>query len=195
MNLKTLKEIFRYPSVIAGVVIILALAAVAVYAVVSIPYGRAVELWRGNEADWYQNPKNAAPVWYNWFRSEKLPETLDLKTDTDTAITKTVKDAGDGNAITYEIPFNYDFDGFPDDMSLYFTSNFDSKAPFVGLTWISPDGTETRLGNFSIDRKYTYRMDQDQKVTRKLGGVVASKALFTNLKKKARPPWSKARTR
>ena len=183
MNRRKIKDLFRYPSVVAGVVIILALTGMAIYAVISIPYSKAIELWRGSEADWYQNPKNAAPVWYNWFRKDKLPETMDIKTDS-AAVTRTVKDAGDGNVITYQIPINYQYDGFPDDMAIYFTSNFDSQPPFVGLSWIGPDGTETRLNNFAIDSKYTYRIDQDKKVTRKFGGMVASQALFTDLKNK-----------
>ena len=74
MNLRGIKEIFRYPTVIAGVVIIIGLVVLSIYAVVSIPYNKAVSLWRGSEADWYKNPKTAAPVWTNWFRKDKLPE-------------------------------------------------------------------------------------------------------------------------
>jgi hypothetical protein len=65
MNLKAIKDIFRYPTVILGVTIILGLIALSIYAVVSIPYAKAVTLWRGSEEDWYKNPKTAAPVWYN----------------------------------------------------------------------------------------------------------------------------------
>ena len=103
-------------------------------------------------------------------------------------MTRTVKPAGDGNVISYSIPIEYNFDSFPDDMSLYFTSTYDTKEPFIGLTWVDPNGHETRLGNFSITNKYTYRFNQDQKLTRKLGGVVASTALFTDLTKKTTPP-------
>ena len=67
MNMKSLREIFRYPSAVAGVLIILVLVGISIYAVVSIPYSKAISLWRGSEADWYTNPKTAAPVWYNWF--------------------------------------------------------------------------------------------------------------------------------
>lgn len=177
MNLKAIKDIFRYPTVILGVTIILGLIALSIYAVVSIPYAKAVTLWRGSEEDWYKNPKTAAPVWYNWFRSEKLSETIDLLSD-DPSVTKTIKETGSGKTITILMPINYRFDGFADDMSLYFKSNFDQKPPFVGLTWIDPSGKETRLGNFSIDRKFTYRLDQDKKLTRKLNNLIASRGLF-----------------
>lgn len=181
MNLRSLKEIFRYPTAVAGVVIILFLIGVSIYTVIAIPYDKAVLLWRGNEADWYTNPKTAAPVWYNWFRKDKLPETLVLRTG-DEEVTQTVKETKEGNITTYTFPIEFEFDSFYDDISIYYTSSYESKAPFVGLKWIAPDGKETRLGNFSIGRKFTYRMGQDRKLTAKLKGNVAQVGLFTDQK-------------
>jgi peptide/nickel transport system permease protein len=175
--LKSIKEIFRYPTVIIGISIILGLAILSVYAVTSIPYSKAISLWRASEEDWYKNPKNAGPVWINWFRKDKLPETIDIRS-ADPAAVRTVKETTKGKVLTIILPINYTYDDFADDMSLYFQSTFTEKAPFVGLTWIAPDGKETRLGSFSIDTKYTYRIDQDQKVTRKLNNLVATKGLF-----------------
>jgi peptide/nickel transport system permease protein len=175
-----LKEIFRYPTAVVGIAIILALIGVSIYAVTAIPYAKAVSLWRGSEEDWYRNPKTAAPVWYNWFRKEKLPETIVIESS-DASVAKTTTAAGDGKAISISIPITYTFDSFPDDLSLYFTSQFQQKPPFVGLTWVAPDGKETRLSSFSINNKYTYRINQDVKLTRKLGGQVASTGLFSAL--------------
>ena len=175
--LKSIRDIFRYPTVIIGIAIILGLVGVSIYAVTSIPYSKAISLWRGSEEDWYKNPKLAGPVWINLFRKDKLPETIDVKSGDPTSI-KTVKETSKGKVITIILPVNFTYDDFADDMSLYFQSTFTEKAPFVGLTWIAPDGKETRLGNFSIDTKYTYRINQDPKVTRKLNNLVASKGLF-----------------
>ncbi len=53
MNLRNaFKELLHYPTALAGVVIILILVGISIYTVITIPYGRAVELWRGMEADW-----------------------------------------------------------------------------------------------------------------------------------------------
>jgi peptide/nickel transport system permease protein len=187
MLLRSLKEIFRYPSAVAGLLIIACLIGVSIYTVIAIPYDRAVSLWRGSEEDWYKNPKIAAPVWYNAFRTDKLPETIVVES-TDAAVTRTVTAAGPGKAISYSIPVSYPFDGFPDDISLYFTSKFEQKPPFVGVSWVAPDGKETRLNSFSINNKYTYRINQDAKVTRKLAGLTASTGLFANLAKAGTPP-------
>ena len=78
MNLKSIREILRYPTVIVGVTIILLLIGISIYTVFAIPYDKAVSLWRGSEEDWYKNPKVAAPLWYNWFLVDKLPETKDI---------------------------------------------------------------------------------------------------------------------
>lgn len=178
MSIRALKEIGRYPTAIAGLLIILGLVAVSIYAVITIPYEEAIRLWRGNEADWYQYPKNAAPVWYNWFTREKLPETIILNSQEDDGVVKTVEEADGTKTIRFSFPLEYSFDRFPNDISIYFTSSYAENPPFVGLTWLTPDGRELRIGNFSIEKRFTYRLAQDQKLTRKLGGLTAEKGLF-----------------
>ncbi len=67
---RSLQEILRYPSAIIGGVFVLFLIVVAIYAVISIPYQTAINLWRGGEDVWYRNPKEVPPVWVNWFSSK-----------------------------------------------------------------------------------------------------------------------------
>jgi peptide/nickel transport system permease protein len=152
--------------------------------VVTIPYNKAISLWRGSEEDWYRNPKNAAPIWYNWFRSDKLPETIVINSENNPEVTRTVTNTEEGRIITITMPINFNYDSFPNDISLYFISKYDQNPPFVGMTWIAPDGTETHFGGFSISQKFTYRLSQDQKLTRTLSNMVASKGLFVDLKNK-----------
>lgn len=184
--LRNLKEIMRYPTAVAGVIIILFLIGISVYTVIAIPYDQAVVLWRGNEADWYQNPKTAAPVWMNYFTEKDLPETLVLENN-DERVTSEVKETKQGRITTYTFPVEFTFDEFYDDISIYFKSDYEEKAPFVGLVWVDSTGKETRLGNFSIGRTYTYRMGQDRKLTAKLRGNPAEIGLFTDLKDVSKP--------
>ena len=145
---------------------------------IAIPYDKAIELWKGSEVDWYKNPKLAAPVWFNWFRSDKLPETIDLTT-TSPGVTKKVTPAGSSTLInyTFTIPFNYD--SYSDDFAIYFNSTFKAKAPFVGLVWVTPDGTKIRLSNFALKDKLTYRVSQDTALSdNKLNGATANVGLF-----------------
>jgi peptide/nickel transport system permease protein len=188
MNLRSgLREILQYPSALAGVIIILLLFVVSLYAVISIPYSRAVDLWRGMEQDWYQNPKLAEPLWTNWFRKDKLPETIDLKSTSDN-VSKTISATGDSSTIeyTFDIPFNYNT--YSNDFAIFFTSDFISTAPFVSLTWITPDGREINLGNFALKDKMTYRVSQDTKLTARLGGAYAHVGLFAGPDYKSSTP-------
>ncbi len=116
--MKKIKGWFRalahFPSAIMGLAIILFLLGVAAYALITIPYSEAVRLWRGGEDVWYKNPKYAAPSWYNFFTTKKLP--LSFAVDTaDGSMSKTVT-SNDPNISTVDITYSFDYtyDGFPD---------------------------------------------------------------------------------
>ena len=182
MNFRAnLREILKYPTALAGIIIILILLGISAYAVITIPYSRAIELWRGMEADWYKNPKLAAPVWYNWFRKDKLPETIDL-TVASPGVKKTVVPGNDSATITYTFDIPYNFDSYSEDFAIHFTSKFESKAPFVGLVWLTPDGRKIRLSNFALKDQITYRVSQDTKLSAKMNGAAAHIGLFAGPK-------------
>ncbi len=180
--MKTLKELFRYPSAVAGLVVIALLVGLAIYTVIAIPYSEAVRLWRGGEDVWSESPKNAQPIWYNWFTRDKLPQTLVLDSadaSQDGPITKTrtvISDSMTDVSITF--PFDYPYDGFPQDLTVFFTSQYEGKQPYVELEWEAPDGTVTKLGDFSVSTNDTFRIPQDKKLQRKLKEVPAQQALF-----------------
>jgi peptide/nickel transport system permease protein len=182
MNIRsTLREIAKYPTALAGSIIILILIGISIYAVISIPYSKAIELWRGIASDWYKNPKLAAPIWYNWLRADKLPVTIDL-TATSPGVTKTVQQSGNSYIINYTFNIPYNYDSYEDDFQIYFTANYQSKAPFVGLVWVTPDGRQIRLENFALSPQYNYPLSQDSKLTAKLNGSEAEIGLFAGPK-------------
>jgi peptide/nickel transport system permease protein len=176
--LNSFREIARYPSAILGLVIIFLLIVVAVYAVVTIPYSEAIRLWRGGEDVWYNTPRSAKPAWFNLFQRERLPETIILKS-TDEDIAKTTEPAGEGmTRIVMSFPFEYTSRSFPDEVSIYFKSTFVEKVPYVSLTWLTPDGRELRVADFSINRSFSYRAGQDSRLERRLGRVPPRQGLF-----------------
>ena len=63
---RSLNDLFRYPSAIAGMAMILSFLAISAYAMISIPYAEAIRLWRGGEGVWYKNPVSAPPAWTNY---------------------------------------------------------------------------------------------------------------------------------
>jgi peptide/nickel transport system permease protein len=175
---RTFKEMMRYPSAVVGMVMILILAIVAVYAMISIPYNQAIELWRGGEEVWYRNPKNVPPAWSNWFSKEKRSESFVIN-ESDGTYTRAVTENSDGSQlITLTYSFDYEFDDFPQDMMFYFTNTFTSKQPFATITWVTPDGREIRLGDYRLDADYVYRFSQDGNLRNKLMGLNPQEALF-----------------
>lgn len=179
---KNLQEILKYPSAIAGSLIIFLLVAVAVVVLVTIPYSEAIRLWRGGEEVWYANPQFAPPAWTNYFRREKLPVSFSLNTlEADgekIIVTSENVETTSKTHITYT--FDFQADVVPQEISIYFDATYESKQPFASLTWLTPDGREIRVGDFGIDKQMTYRLSQDEKLKRRLGGVSPMEGLFAD---------------
>ena len=174
----TFKELLRYPSAIFGLSIIALLVAISIYAVISIPYKEAVRLWRGGEGIWEQYPRNAPPAWTNLFKSQKVPETLFLSS-ADGSAEKVLYPGENGvNTIVMTYTFDYQFDTFPDDMSLFFTAKYDEKQPFLSISWLPPDGEAIRVADFGSGNTKTYPFSQDTKLQRRLAGLLPHQALF-----------------
>lgn len=176
----TFKEISRYPSAIAGLVIVGILILVSIYALVTIPYDEAVRLWRGGEDIWYANPKTASPAWFNFFSRKKQPVTLVLSSKRGEAKKEVIPGSAESTYINLFYTFDYQYDTFPTELNFYFTSKFASKQPFVAIRWVTPDGRELRVGDFGINARQTYRASQDEKLKRRLGGLLPEIGLFAD---------------
>ncbi len=179
---RTFKDIAQYPSAIAGVILILALVALAVYTVVAVPYDEAIRLWRGGEEVWGDYPRLAPPAWFNFFSRTKQPTTI-VRNSTDGApfVTKEVKPIDETMTdVIFTYTFDYEADAFPSELIVFMTATFKEKGPFVSLFWITPDGREIRLGEVTAKRSETYRFNQDERLLRRLKGVAPEVALFSD---------------
>jgi peptide/nickel transport system permease protein len=174
---KNFKELLRYPSAIAGLVILLLLLGLSVYSVIAIPYQRAISLWRGGEEYWYQNPKLAGPAWLNYFTKKKLPVTIILNSANATA-EKVIKPGTSSSLVTITYTFDYQYDAFPQEVTLFFTPKFINQQPFVNITWTRPDGKTIRIGEFSVGTGQTFPFSQDSKLQRRLGDQPPVEGLF-----------------
>ncbi|HCS38032.1 MAG TPA: ABC transporter permease [Anaerolineaceae bacterium] len=175
---RTLKEILRYPSAVIGMVMIFILLMVAAYTMITIPYTQAIALWRGGEDVWYQNPKVVPPSWFNWFSKEKKPVSFVIN-ETAGEYQRTVDTKSDGSSvITMTYSFDYQYDDFPQDMMLYINSSYQSKKPFLSITWMTPEDQQVRVGDMILDSSSTYRFSQDEKLKLKLLGEDPQVALF-----------------
>ena len=174
------KQLKDYPSAIAGLAIIFLMVCLAIYAVFAITYEQAVKLWRGDDKVWADTPRNARPVWFNWFYKEKQPVTINLNSAKDPSL-KSVQDLGGGmSMVDVVFEFDYNYDGFPSEISLFFTSKFNSARPNVDITWITPDGREIPMSNMALSASNTYTISQDNALSRRLRGVAPEKGLFAD---------------
>jgi peptide/nickel transport system permease protein len=176
--MRTLKELTRYPTAVAGLMLILLLIGVAIYALITIPYSEAIRLWRGGLEVWYESPKNAQPIWMNLLTGRNLPPTIVLGSEDGSASKSTKVVSEDRTEITISFPFDYSYDGFPQELSMFFTAQYNEKQPYVSLYWLTPDGREIRMGDFSIHQTDTYRISQDEKLQRRLGRELPERGLF-----------------
>jgi len=179
----TFGEIRKYPSAILGLVIIVVLILVSIYTIIAIPYREVITSWAphtSQEGDlaWAKNPRNASPAWTNYFRTKKLPETIKMRTG-DGEVMKSTGTIGEGiTEVVMTFPFEYSFDDFPDEISLFFESQYNEKLPHITLTWITPDGREIQLDSFSVERNSQYELTQNQRLKRKLSGYDPSIGLL-----------------
>jgi peptide/nickel transport system permease protein len=175
----TWNDLKRYPSAVAGLGVVLFLILISIYAVIAIPYSEALALWRGTEATLRENPRLARPVWFNYFTRGTLPETISLSTQDGTA-EKVVEDLNGATDIILTYTFDFPYDDFPQSLTLFFETQFDTRQPHVSMTWITPDGREIRGGDLSAGRRETYRFSQDDRLVRRLRGVPPNIALFAD---------------
>lgn len=174
------RELRRYPSALAGLALIGALVALSAYTLLTIPYAEAVRLWRGGDETWFENPKNAQPVWINWLPGRpRLPETIVLSSQAGTAA-KAAQAKVDTTDIAITFAFDYPYDGFPQELTVFFEGRYQAKQPYVSLNWLTPDGRTIRLGDFSIQASQDYRLGQDARLVRRLKGQPPEQALFAD---------------
>ncbi len=165
---RTLADLRRYPSAVAGLAIIGLLVGMSIYTVIAIPYGDAIRLWRGGEQLWLQNPRNAKPVWMNLLPGVNLPGTIVVNSLGAPRHEEGV--SGGVRQIAISLLFDFPYRGFPQELAVFFDAVYAERAPHVTLTWRRPDGSEIRLNELTVESKDIYRISSDQRLREELGG-------------------------
>jgi len=176
----------RYPALLAGIVLIAIFVGVSIYTVIDIPYNEAIRLWRGGGGIWEDNPQNAAPVWFDLFTREKLPRTI-IMSSTDSG-TKMEEEVGGGTKLVQiMLPFQYPYDGFPDELKLFMEATYEGAPPAVNLSWRTPDGRTIVLQeNRVIKSEDVYYISQDNDLAARLSGMFPHVGLFADPADEAR---------
>lgn len=171
-----MRELLQYPSAVVGTLIIAALAASIIYTVWAVPYEEAVKHWRSS-VELIDNPQNGRPAWFNLFYRDKQPPTMSLDSRLGEADRQYV-DRGFGEELLLTFSFDYEFDTFPQDLILYFAVDYDEKAPYVEITWFTPDRRELRVTEMAPTRSQVYRVAHDTRLERRLRGQPPEEGLF-----------------
>jgi peptide/nickel transport system permease protein len=183
---RSFRELLRYPTAIASMVMIFAAVLLSVYTIITIPYDEAIRLWRGSEDDWYQYPKQAAPAWFNQFSAKKQPVSFFLNSASPTSdesgtVTREVETReGGASKVTITYTFDYQYDDFPQDIILYTNVKNGIKKPLVGVTWVAPDGRNINMASYSVSQRNVYRLSQDDKLARILRATKPIEGLFAD---------------
>lgn len=177
--LRNLRELRRYPSAILGLTIIGLLIVLSIYAVIAIPYSEAIRLWRGGPGVWDELPRNASPAWFDLFTGENLSRTIVV--DSRIEGTRTREPLGDGNVrVRLSLPFDFPYDTFPTEMSLFSAATYETKRTKLTATWVKPDGTRVPLASSrSIRSSDIYYISLDNQLRDRLPEMAAPEvALF-----------------
>jgi len=175
------REIMRYPSAVVGTFIILLLVVQAIYAVVTIPYRQAINLWRGGEDVWYANPKFAPPAWTNFFRSKKLPVSFHVNS-ADGEMEKVVTPGESSSKIDITYTFNFNADDYPQELMLYVTADYAEKQPFATIYLVNPNGQKIRIADTGLPHTENIRFSQQEKLINRYFGQPVLQGLFSDPK-------------
>ena len=175
-----LKEVGRYPALVAGLVIIAIFVGVSIYAPIAVPYSEAIRLWRGGAALWEDNPQNAAPVWYELFTRSKPSRTIIVTTAN--SGTKTEEPIGDGmKRVEIALPFQYPYDGFPKELKLFTEATYEAVGAPATVSWHTPDGRTIVLQeNRLLKKSDVYYISQDEDLRGRLSGLLPHLGLFAS---------------
>ncbi|MCK5811531.1 MAG: ABC transporter permease [Clostridiales bacterium] len=186
---KVFKELKHFPTAVVGLVLISLLFIMAITTMVVIPYSEAKILWRGDEATTYKNPINARPAWTNIFREEKWPESFAVKFSESDDVIYTVIDKEENEnteKITTKMSYSFDYNygEFPQEILIYFDSDFVKSKPFVEIRLLTPEGRDIKIISKGLRPEETYRFNQDMKLESKLGEKTSLIGLFATLNPK-----------
>ncbi len=156
---RVFKEMLRYPSAVAGLVILSVMLLGSLYAVVRYPYEEIGVSWYTDASDNSRYvPKTASPKWVNFFRKDKLPETIAISSITSPEIKQTSLTSSGNPDYSFTYLIDYPYGVFPQEVKLYFSTEFEGKNPFATLTWITPGGEEYILDNAGLNRSEVYNV-------------------------------------
>ena len=135
-----LKEFRHSKGGMAGIIILLALIVMSIYAILGIPL-ESLKQWN-NPTYWINYPKAAAPIWINnigGLLNEKLPPQIILHPN-DASISNA--NISGIHTITFSYPVNFNFDSYPTDFMIPYAVRYGETPPVLQINISRPDGNQ-----------------------------------------------------
>jgi len=106
----------------------------------------------------------------NLFLPKKLPETIILDTaEKQRGVTKIVVPFGKTmSKVIMELTFNYEYDDFPSEINLFYSSKFTSTPPQLTVYWVKPNGEKFKLKDLTLSEKGAYYISNDEELAKTL---------------------------
>ncbi len=167
--MRVLRELSHYRSAVIGLFILAVFIIVSLYTIIAIPYNEAIRLWRAGPGVWEDSPRRAEPIWFDWFTGSRLPRTI--VTTLDNRGETVVQPLADGmKQVTVSLPFEYVYDGFPSELSIYTTADFLGGRYNFDIFWEKPNGERITLSEgLRFSENFSYRISQDMNLRMRLG--------------------------
>jgi len=182
-------DFFHSKTGITGVVILLLLISMTLYAMTSVPL-QSFQQWN-NPAYWIDYPQNAAPAWTNLFKfGQKMPEHIIL---TQKQASKTASFDHGIRTITHTYTVNYNYGSYPTDFMIPYSAKYGQTPPVLRIDVMRPDGRDFLIYDSALppsligrgQNEYTNRIfSTDSLITQNIG---VYKSLFKYPQDKSMP--------
>jgi peptide/nickel transport system permease protein len=148
------------------------LVCLSIYAIIAVPYSEAIRLWRGGPGVWSDNPRNASPLWTDWFSQGALSRTIIA--DSRSVGTRTSEPLEDGKVrLTLSLPFEFPYDTFPSEVNLFCEAGANGARVSYSVSWVQPDGTVIPVSrNLTMTSSDVYYITQDSRLLMRMPAMV-----------------------
>jgi peptide/nickel transport system permease protein len=170
-----LQQIRRYPSALVGLAIIIGLIALAIAAVFIIPTMKrsgcgAAARTSGRRARATPSPRGSISSRRKSSQRRSFSAHLPHQ--------QTVKKAHSDKTVTISLAFEYFYDDFPSEITLFLEARYRELLPYARVSWRTPDGREISLGERKLSASDRYSISQDTRLERRLGNQPPEVGLF-----------------
>ena len=168
---RALIEAFKTKSGMLSAIILAFFIIVSIFAGNIVSYDKALN-WNNPKA-WEELPRLAMPEWACMIYSKNFPRTIiiDSRNTEDYRVIKvrTPVPGRNSSSVLIEEVFEYEYDDFPSEVSVFFDVKFGDIQPKIEVYWVKPDGSEILLfKGLAKLHNFTLYITKDPKLVEKL---------------------------